>query len=79
MQGTPREIFSQVDRMKELQLDVPQVTLLAHELRGMGLKIPDSILTKEELAAALLGEQTGQKSDSGEECAEKEAAHGNQN
>ena len=79
MQGTPREIFSQVERMKELQLDVPQVTLLAHELRGMGLKIPDSILTKEELAAALLGEQTGQKSDSGEECAEKEAAHGNQN
>ena len=79
MQGTPREIFSQVDRMKELQLDVPQVTLLAHELRGMGLKIPDSILTKEELAAALLGEQTGQKSDSGEECAEKEAAHGDQN
>ena len=54
MQGTPREIFSQVERMKELQLDVPQVTLLAHELRGMGLKIPDSILTKEELAAALL-------------------------
>ena len=79
MQGTPREIFSQVERMKELQLDVPQVTLLAHELRGMGLKIPDSILTKEELAAALLGEQTGQKSDSGEECAEKEAAHGDQN
>ena len=79
MQGTPREIFSQVERMKELQLDVPQVTLLAHELRGMGLKIPDSILTKEELAAALLGEQTDQKSDSGEECAEKEAAHGDQN
>ena len=48
MQGTPREIFSQVERMKELQLDVPQVTLLAHELRGMGLKIPDSILTKED-------------------------------
>ena len=79
MQGTPREIFSQVERMKELQLAVPQVTLLAHELRGMGLKIPDSILTKEELAAALLGEQTDQKSDSGEECAEKEAAHGDQN
>ena len=65
MQGTPREIFSQVDRMKELQLDVPQVTLLAHELRGMGLKIPDSILTKEELAAALLDVQTGQNSDRG--------------
>ena len=74
MQGTPREIFSQVDRMKELQLDVPQVTLLAHELRGMGLKIPDSILTKEELAAALLDGQTGQNIDPGEDCAKKEAA-----
>ena len=78
MQGTPREIFSQVDRMKELQLDVPQVTLLAHELRGMGLKIPDSILTKEELAAALLDGQTGQNIDPGEDCAKKEAAHGDQ-
>ena len=65
MQGPPREIFSQVERMKELQLDVPQVTLLAHELRGLGLKIPDSILTKEELAAALLDVQTGQNSDRG--------------
>ena len=79
MQGTPREIFSQVDRMKELQLDVPQVTLLAHELRGMGLKIPDSILTKEELAAALLDVQTGQNSDRGADSAKKEAAHGDQN
>ena len=78
MQGTPREIFSQVDRMKELQLDVPQVTLLAHELRGMGLKIPDSILTKEELVAALLDGQTGQNIDPGEDCAKKEAAHGYQ-
>ena len=79
MQGTPREIFSQVDRMKELQLDVPQVTLLAHELRGMGLKIPDSILTKEELAAALLDVQTGQNSDRGADPEKKEAAHGDQN
>ena len=79
MQGTPREIFSQVDRMKELQLDVPQVTLLAHELRGMGLKIPDSILTKEELAAALLDVQTGQNSDRGADSEKKEAAHGDQN
>ena len=79
MQGTPREIFSQVDRMKELQLDVPQVTLLAHELRGMGLKIPDSILTKEELAAALLDVQTGQNSDRGADSGKKEAAHGDQN
>jgi energy-coupling factor transport system ATP-binding protein len=79
MQGTPREIFSQVDRMKELQLDVPQVTLLAHELRGLGLKIPDSILTKEELAAALLDVQTGQNSDRGADSKKKEAAHGDQN
>ena len=78
MQGTPREIFSQVERMKELQLDVPQVTLLAHELRGLGLKIPDSILTKEELAAALLDGQTGQNSDRGADSGKKEAAHGDQ-
>ena len=36
MQGTPREIFSQVGKLKELRLDVPQVTLLAHELRKKG-------------------------------------------
>ena len=33
MQGTPREIFSQVEKLKELRLDVPQVTLLAYELK----------------------------------------------
>ena len=55
MQGTPREIFSQVERMKELQLDVPQVTLLGHELRLAGLNIPDCILNGEELVDALLG------------------------
>ena len=49
MQGTPREIFSQVDKLKELRLDVPQVTLLAHELRKKGLPIPEGILTIEEL------------------------------
>lgn len=54
LQGTPREVFSQVDRMKELHLDVPEVTLLAYELRRAGLDIPTGILTKEELADALL-------------------------
>ena len=49
MQGNPREIFSQVERLKELRLDVPQVTLLAHELRRTGLDIPEGILTMEEL------------------------------
>ncbi len=53
MQGTPREVFSQVEKLRELHLDVPQVTLLAHELRKNGLDIPEGILTKEELAAAL--------------------------
>ncbi len=53
MQGTPREVFSQVDRLKSYRLDVPQITLLAHELRKEGLKIPEGILTRQELAEAL--------------------------
>lgn len=53
LQGTPKEVFSQVDRLKELRLDVPQVTLLAHELREEGFPIPEGILTKEELREAL--------------------------
>lgn len=53
MEGTPREIFSQVDKLKSLRLDVPQVTLLAHELRKSGVAIPEGILTCEELVAAL--------------------------
>lgn len=53
LQGTPREVFAQVDRLKELRLDVPQVTLLAHELKKEGFPIPDGILTKEELREAL--------------------------
>ncbi len=53
MQGTPREIFSQVDKLKELRLGVPQVTLLAHELRQRGLNIPNGILTREELVSAV--------------------------
>lgn len=53
MEGTPREIFSQVERLKELRLDVPQVTLLAHELRGRGLKLPAGILTTQELVDAM--------------------------
>ena len=53
MQGTPREIFSQVDRLKELRLGVPQVTLLAYELKKSGLPLPDGILTREELVEEL--------------------------
>jgi energy-coupling factor transport system ATP-binding protein len=53
MEGTPREIFSQVERLKELRLDVPQVTLLAHELKKSGVPMPDGILTIEEFVQAL--------------------------
>ena len=53
MEGTPREIFSQVETLKKYRLDVPQVTLLAHELKQSGVEIPDGILTTEELVNAL--------------------------
>ena len=54
MQGSPRSIFSQVEQLKEYRLDVPQITLLAYELRKEGLDIPEGILTREELTEALL-------------------------
>lgn len=54
MEGTPKEIFSQVEHLKELRLDVPQVTLLAYELQKSGMKIPDGILTTDELIDALI-------------------------
>ena len=53
MQGTPGEIFSQVEKLKSLRLDVPQVTLLAYELKKAGLDLPDGILSMEELTEAL--------------------------
>lgn len=49
MQGTPRQIFSDIKTLKEHHLDVPQITLLAHELKEAGLNIPDGVLTEEEL------------------------------
>ena len=53
MKGTPREIFSQVETLKKYRLDVPQVTLLAHELKLAGAEIPEGILTIEELVNAI--------------------------
>lgn len=50
MEGTPREIFSDVERIQSLRLDVPQVTQLAYELKKHGVQLPDGILTKEEFA-----------------------------
>ena len=52
MQGTPRQIFSQVDKLKEYRLDVPQVTELAYELKKQGVPMPEGILTVEEFTAA---------------------------
>ena len=53
MEGTPRETFSRVEELKSYRLDVPQVTILADELRKRGLDIPAGILKKEELVEAL--------------------------
>ena len=53
LEGTAREVFSQVELLKEYRLDVPQVTLLAYELRKKGYPIPEGILTIEELLSAL--------------------------
>lgn len=49
MEGTPRQIFSQVDKLKELRLDVPQVTELAYELKKEGLPVKDGIIRNKEL------------------------------
>ena len=54
MDGTPREIFSQVEELKKYRLDVPQVTELAFELQKCGVSLPAGILRKEELMEALL-------------------------
>src|SRR5699024_7121728 len=53
LEGTPKEIFSQVEKVKELGLDVPQVTELAYELRKEGIDVPKDILTIDELVMAL--------------------------
>lgn len=53
MQGTPKEIFSQVEELKRLRLDVPQATLLAWELKKRGLPLRDGILSIEELVDEL--------------------------
>lgn len=53
MQGTPKEIFSQVEKLQELRLNVPQVTMLAYRLKEQGMPIPDGILTRKELREAI--------------------------
>lgn len=52
--GKPREVFSQVERMKSVGLDVPQVTELAHELIREGIDIPPQIIDEDEFADAII-------------------------
>lgn len=54
MQGTPREVFTHVEELKAHRLDVPQVTMLAYELKKKGLRLADGILTREELVSELV-------------------------
>lgn len=53
MEGTPREVFSKVDVMKKIGLDVPQVTELAYELRKEGIDISTEILNIDEMVDAI--------------------------
>ena len=53
MEGSPKEIFSKVDELKSYRLDVPQVTILADELRKLGLDIPKGSLRREGLVEAV--------------------------
>ncbi len=54
MSGTPREIFSRVEELKEMRLAVPQATELAWELKQAGINLPDGILDRKELLEALI-------------------------
>lgn len=53
MEGTPKEIFSQVDKLNAFGLDVPQVTEVAHNLIKLGIDIPEDILTIDEMVGAI--------------------------
>ena len=53
MQGTPREVFSHVDELKAIGLDVPQMTAVAHGLRQKGFDLPDNLLDVKETAEAI--------------------------
>ena len=61
MEGNPRTIFSKVDELKALRLNVPQVTELAHELRKSGLSIRQGILTQEEFVQELMQLRKGEQ------------------
>ena len=48
LDGTPKQVFRNVELLKSVGLDVPQVTELAYELRRSGVDIPEDILTEQE-------------------------------
>ncbi len=53
LQGTPKEVFKNIEQIKEFGLDVPQVTELAHNLRNEGINLSDDIILIEELVEEL--------------------------
>lgn len=53
LDGSPRHVFSQINTVRGLGLDVPDVTTLARELRAKGIVVPQDILTVEEMVVAL--------------------------
>ncbi len=59
LDGTPRQVFSHVDVLREVGLDVPQATLLAHELCASGLNLPDDILDENDFIEAFLRRMEG--------------------
>ncbi|MCL2863963.1 MAG: energy-coupling factor transporter ATPase [Lachnospiraceae bacterium] len=71
MKGTPKEIFSQVERIKSYHLDVPQVTLLAEVLRGRGIELPAGIIEPCEFVVEIkkkVKKNSGSKGDKGAGC-----------
>ncbi|MEF9970299.1 MAG: energy-coupling factor transporter ATPase [Ruthenibacterium sp.] len=61
LEGTPKEVFSQVEKVKALRLDVPQAAELCHALTAAGCTMPRDITTTEECAAALYKMLTGKE------------------
>ena len=53
LQGTPREVFAEVDELENYRLDVPQVTKLAYELKKSGIPISETVLTVDEFKEAI--------------------------
>ncbi|MBQ9461405.1 MAG: energy-coupling factor transporter ATPase [Clostridia bacterium] len=54
LDGTPKEVFSKVELLKQHRLDVPQATELNYKLKGCGFDVPDSVLSEEECVAAIM-------------------------